>query len=87
MVEIDERNERNRPEPEGANMTNKEILSFDGTVEELSGVLETLKLTMPKGAAFVHNATGEIVNRVSVEVKRLSDGSFVWDVELYAAAR
>lgn len=63
----------------------KEILAFDGTLQGLADQLDLLKATMPKCPAFVCDSTGEIMNRVRVNVKRLTDGSHVWDVDLFHA--
>ena len=63
----------------------KEILAFDGTLQELANQFDLLKSTMPKCPAFVCDSTGEIMNRVRVNSKRLTDGSYVWDVDLFHA--
>lgn len=62
---------------------NNEILAFDGTVQGLVDQLDLLQATMPHGAAFVFNPTGDILNRVKVIVNELTDGSHTWDIEIY----
>lgn len=62
---------------------NNEILPFDGTLDGLIDTLQLLKATMPKHPAFVLNRGGGTVNRVRVTTKTLTDGSQVWDAEVY----
>jgi hypothetical protein len=63
--------------------SNKEVLPFDGTMTALIDQLNLVQATMPRCPAFVLDSTGEILNGLRITVKSLSDGSHVWDVELF----
>ena len=68
-------------------MTNTtEVIAFDGTLQGLCDQLDLLRATMPKCPAFILDAGGETLNRLRVHVKKLTDGSEVWDVSLVPQA-
>ena len=62
-----------------------QVLAFDGTLQGLAEEIERVQKTMPHSVLFVHNPAGDILNRLRLRGKMLSDGSFVWDVELFGA--
>ncbi len=63
--------------------TYTEVLNFDGTVSGLLDQLTLLQAAMPKTVAFVDNPAGGQFNAIRVTSKTLTDGSNVWDVELF----